>query len=310
MNTQILNKIKEYNRIVLFRHVNPDLDCLGAQFGLCQWLVDNFVDKEISLAGDFDFDVVGLFKFDNYRTFDDNASDYLAIVLDTANFDRIDGDVSKAKEIIKIDHHVVVDSFGHYNLELFSSSTCEILANLVRDYPCSLTKEAARLLYIGIIGDSNRFLYDSTTPETFKAAIALLETGINISQIYDDMYLMSAKNLEIKKYIYNKYQVKGAVAYFILNQDDLDNLEISREKGSDNVNLLAGITEYKIWAAITQDTKNDNYRVSMRSRNLDVRSVAQKFNGGGHRQAAGARARDLDEVEKILNMLKELADNG
>lgn len=309
MNIQILEKIKDYDRIVLFRHVNPDLDCLGAQFGLYQWLTDNFNDKKISLAGDFDFDIVNLFKFHDFQEVSDEAADYLAIVLDTANYDRIDGDVAKAKEIIKIDHHIVVDSFGHLNLELFSSSTCEILANLVTEYQLTLTKEAARLLYIGIIGDSNRFLYDSTTPATFKAAIALLATGINITGIYDDLYLKGAKDLEIKKYIYNKYQVKGNVAYFILNQEDLDALGITREKGSDNVNLLAGIKEYKIWAAITQDTLHGNYRVSMRSRNMDVRQVAEKFNGGGHKQAAGARVKDLGEVEQLLEMLKELAEN-
>lgn len=309
MNKQILDKIKQSKQIVLFRHVNPDLDCLGAQFGLYQWLIDNFKDKDIAMAGDFGFDVVNVFKFQDYPQVDNRASDYLAIVLDTANSDRLDGDVSKAKEVIKIDHHVVVDSFGDLNLELFSSSTCEILANLMAGWQLVLSPKAARFLYMGMVGDSNRFLYDSTTPATFKAAIALVETGIDITAAYDDLYLKDAKDLEIKKYIYNKFQVKGGVAYFILNQEDLDKLKITREKGSDNVNLLAGIKEYQIWAAITQDVANNNYRVSIRSRNLDVRSVAEKFNGGGHKQASGARVKDLEEVEQLLVMLKELTDN-
>ena len=309
MNKLILDKIKEYDQLILYRHVNPDLDCLGAQFGLYQWLVDNFPEKDVTLAGDFAFDVVDVFKFHDYKKMETHKQDCLAIVLDTANYDRIDGDLSGVKEIIKIDHHVVVDSFGTINLELFSSSTCEILANLVAGYGMILSKTAARLFYIGIIGDSNRFLYDSTTPATFKSAIALLETGINITEIYDDLYLKDAKDLEIKKYIYNKFQVAGGVAYFILNQEDLDEMGITREKGSDNVNLLAGIRQYKIWAAITQDTINHNYRVSMRSRNLDVRQVAQQFNGGGHKQAAGARVKDLEEVAKLLDMLKELTEN-
>ncbi len=310
MEQQFFDKINKYQDIVLFRHVSPDFDCLGAQMGLYEWLKDNFPSKNIYLAGDFNYDVFDVFNYEEFPVFDDSLENYLAICLDTANSGRIDGNHEKAQETIKIDHHIVVDSYGDLNIEISSSSTCEILVNLLEGYQLEMSTKAGRNFYIGIVGDSNRFMYDSTTKNTFKAAMRLLDTGITITDIYNDMYLQSAKDLEVKKYLYNIYQVDGNVAYYILNQEDLDALNIPRSKGSDYVNLFSGVREYKIWVAITQDVENNNYRISMRSRDYHVQKVATMFNGGGHLLASGARVANLEEVAQVIEKLKELITNG
>ena len=82
-------------------------------------------------------------------------------------------------------------------------------------------------------------------------------------------------------------------------------LNISRERGSDFVNLLSSVDEYKVWLAITENTKDHNWRVSMRSRHISVNEIANKYRGGGHAFASGATLLSLDELSLLLNDIKE-----
>ncbi|MFR0831126.1 MAG: DHH family phosphoesterase, partial [Thomasclavelia sp.] len=138
--------------------------------------------------------------------------------------------------------------------------------------------------------------------------IALLKTGIDIVEIYNRIYLRSASELEVNKFILNNYQVEGGVAYYILTNDDLKKLNISRERGSDFVNILSGIKEYKVWMAITENVVDNNWRVSIRSRDVAINQVAAKYNGGGHVLASGAKLEKIEMLPNLINDLKELID--
>ena len=118
--------------------------------------------------------------------------------------------------------------------------------------------------------------------------------------------MKKAKDLQINKFILNNHQFDGGVAYYVLSDADLKMLEISRERGSDFVNLLSGVEEYKIWMALTENVVDHNWRVSLRSRDYAVNKVAEKYNGGGHMLASGAKLASLEQLGQLLQDLKEI----
>lgn len=300
---KILN-IEEYDQIVLYRHVNPDLDAFGSQLGMYWTLKSIFPQKNIVLYGNMDSDLMHLYP--NFEIGEIINGKTLGIVLDTANRERIDGDTSLCDKVLKIDHHIVVDTYGDINIEVESASSCsEIVTLLFKEACIEIPIEAANALYLGIIGDSNRFMYSSTSSKTFEAASYLLDAGINIEQLYQKLYMRKKSDLEVTKFIYNHYQEDSGVAWYYLSTEDLIQLDISREQGSNYVNTLANIEEFQVWLAVTQNDIDHNYRVSIRSRGIAVNEIANEFHGGGHMYASGATLSSLDELEVLVGKLKE-----
>ncbi|MEG0276889.1 MAG: bifunctional oligoribonuclease/PAP phosphatase NrnA [Coprobacillus sp.] len=301
---KISEYINKYNQIVIYRHVNPDLDAFGSQFGLYLTLKAIYPNKNIDIRGEMTSDLMRFYPSVSSCVLTEEP--ILGIVLDTANHERIDGDTSVCKEVIKIDHHIVVDSFGDINIEIpTASSTCEVMTLLLKDEKIDIPYEAANAFYLGIIGDSNRFLYSSTSTKTFEAASYLLESGIDIEKLYQSLYLKKKAELQVTKFIYNTYQEYGSIAYYYLSAESLKEIGITREQGSNYVNTLSNIDEYKVWMAITENVQEHNYRVSIRSRGVPINEVASEFRGGGHMYASGATLLSLDELDDLLNKLKE-----
>ena len=309
MDKEIIEKIEEYDYIAIYRHVNPDFDAFGSQFGMYDIIKTTYPDKKIYVCGDFSSELVGKYTVAvNYNEVDYN-NDVLGIVLDTANRERIDDEnYQRCKELIKIDHHIVVDSYGVINYEdSTASSASQLVSRLYKDNDVlKISQDGAAALYLGIVGDTARFLYQNTDVRTFEAASALLKTGIYIVELYNRIYLKNAKELEVNKFILNNYKFDGGVAYYVLTNDDLKKLGISRERGSDFVNVLSGVIEYKIWLAITENVADNNWRVSIRSRDFAINEVAKKYNGGGHALASGAKLNSIEMLPKLIEDLKEL----
>lgn len=308
MNEQIIRKIEEYDHIAIYRHVNPDFDAFGSQYGMYDMIKTTYPKKHIYVCGKFSSELVEKYTVEVDYQQVDYSKNVLGIVLDTANVERIDDqDYQLCKEIIKIDHHIIVDSYGTINYEdSTASSTCQLVGAIFNESAMKISKDGAAALYLGIIGDTSRFLFRSTDERTFEIAGALVQQGIDIVQIYNSIYLKKAKDLEINKFILNNYQVDGGIAYYILSDADLNKLGISRERGSDFVNILSGVEEYKIWMALTENAADNNWRVSMRSRDYAVNKVAEKYNGGGHMLASGAKLVSLDQLTLLINDLKEV----
>lgn len=301
---RILNLINEYDQIIIYRHINPDLDAFGSQLGLYFTLKSLYPSKSFVLGGNMSHDLLRL--YDGFVNEEIKDVLTLGIVVDTANKERIDGDVSICDKLIKIDHHIVIDSYGDINIERDDASSCsEIIALLLKNASIRIPVSAAKSLYLGLVGDSNRFLYSSTSSLSFEAASYLLESGINISDLYESLYLKKKKSLKVLGFIYSHYKEDQGVAWYYLSSEDLMSLGISREEGSNYVNALADIEDYKIWVAITQNDKDGNYRVSIRSRRVAINDVANVFRGGGHANASGATLNDLSELPILIDKLKE-----
>ena len=310
--TRILSAIKRYDRIAIFRHSKPDFDALGSQMGLAIWLKDNFPNKEIRVLGD------------NHVTFTprlypemDNLSEdwfkkpFLAIVLDTANTSRVaDPRWKKAKFKIKIDHHPEVEKYG--KIQVVRTDACaaaEILTDILLSFKGNyvLSKEAASYLYSGLAGDSGRFQYSSTSEVSFITASYLLAAGIELSDVYQRMYQKKIEDLQVTAYILNHFTVsEHGVAYYVLDANIQKELNITTERGKENVNLFSNIEGINAWCSITEDPKDNCWRISIRSKATPINEVAAKWEGGGHAQASGAKIDNLEQLPAFINDLDQL----
>ena len=309
---EILKKIKEYNRIAVFRHDHPDYDALGCQMAFVHFLKDNFPNKTIIYTGDNHVTLTGQ-CFPQMEEISDDWFDqpFLGIVLDLSNLDRIcDERAKKATFLIKLDHHPEVEPYGDLSIVDESMSAAgELLANMFFSLPkkYKVGVECAEYLYKAIVGDSGRFLYDSTTVHTFYIAQRLLECGISLGKIYAEMYNQKLEDLEVTGYILRHYQITPhGVAYYILDDATLKRFNLPAIRGKDNVNLFAHLDGINAWLSVTQDVKKGNWRVSLRSGGIDISHIAEKYNGGGHAQASGLKLKSLDELKDLLADLDKM----
>lgn len=312
----ILKAIKRYDRIAIFRHIIPDYDALGTQMGLYYFLKENFPNKEIIVLGDNHVSFTPrLFPEMDKPSDDWFLKPFLGIVVDVNGKKRIaDPRIKKAKYKIVIDHHpldenhlkskVLIDETGY-------SACAEIVADILlyyeRKYGLVIPTKSAENLYIGIVGDSGRFMYSSTNIHTFVIAEELFKKQLTISKIYQNMYEKEINDLRVTAYILNHFTVspKG-VAYYVLSQQTLDELNIPSQKGKDNVNLFSNIHGINAWCSITEDVTEPCYRISIRSKEKDISGVARNWGGGGHAQASGARIDDLSQLEAFIKDLDKL----
>ena len=235
--------------------------------------------------------------------------DSLLIVLDTPNISRIDGvDVNKFQYKIKIDHHPFIEKYA--NIELIdetSSSASQLIAELVVNTKLKLNKEAAEKLFIGIVGDTNRFMYYYTTPKTFDLVSYMLEqTNLDFTNLYEKMYMRNLHDLRFQSYVINNLTLtEDGFGYLKLEQDVLDQYGIDASTAANVVNVLTYIDGMYAWAIFAYDKGNDNVRGSIRSRGPIINGVAANYNGGGHIYASGVRLKDFDVVNDIIADLNE-----
>lgn len=309
MNKKIINIIKKYKKIAIFRHIHPDFDALSSAYAFKNFINDNFKNKEIKILGDSHKLNKKLFPKSNKVNNNWFCEKFLAIILDTPNKDRIsDPRWKKADYIIKIDHHIFVEKLGNIEyIKKESSSTCELIAEIFFNSKLKISKECAKYLYIGIVGDSGRFEYQSTTAKTFTIAKKLLLLGINLNEIYKDIYMRDQNKLKIMSHILNNFKIsKKGVAYYILYKKDLKKLKIDTNQGKEYINIFRFIKNINIWCAISEDLKGNCFRVSIRSYDININKIATKWRGGGHSNACGAKLINIKELDNFIKDLEQL----
>lgn len=305
---QIYKQIKKYNRIVIARHVGADPDALGSTLGLKEVILNTFPNKEVYVVGAPAARHRYIGNLDRFT--DDMYEDSLLIVLDTPNMSRIDGvDVEKFKYKIKIDHHPFIEKYADIELiDDTSSSASQLIAELVVNTKLKLNKEAAEKLFIGIVGDTNRFMYYYTTPKTFDLVSLMLEkTNFDFTNLYENMYMRNLHDLRFQSYVINNLTLtEDGFGYLILEQDVLDEYGIDASTATNVVNNLTYIEDMYAWAIFAYDKSNDNVRGSIRSRGPIINEVAANYNGGGHIYASGVRLKDFDIADDIIADLNEV----
>lgn len=301
----ILNKIKEYNRIILFRHFRPDGDSIGSTKGLQAILRATFPDKEILLQNcDFSDYLAFLGKEDDPIE-DALYSDALGIVIDTATTKRISNQkFSLCREIIKIDHHIPVESYGSIEwVEELRSSACEMIAAFYDELRDELimTPEAATYIYCGMVTDSGRFRFRDVSSETLRLAGTLLSFGIDTERLYANLYLDDFNSFKFESYAKKKMKISenGVLTLFVSKRMQ-KKFGISREDASASVSYMDSVKGSLIWIAFIEGD-NGEIRVRLRSRFVTVSELAEKYNGGGHACAAGATVYSRSEMNKLIS---------
>ena len=303
---KILDKIKEYDRIMLFRHVRNDGDCVGATKGFKRILQLTFPQKEILLI---DSDTAKYLEFlgpEDEPVADEMYADALGIVIDTASEARISNkNYSLCKELIKIDHHIPVENYGDIMwVEEERSSACEMIAdfyNTFRD-ELKIDQEGATYLYTGMVTDSGRFKYEGVTGDTLRCAATLLDVGVDTQTLFARLYLEAFEYLKFKAHIYQRMQItENGVAYIFIDKAMQEEFGLSLEQASACVGNLDSIRGCIVWMALIENNdEQQSIRVRLRSRFVHINSLAEKYHGGGHACASGATVYNREEMDALL----------
>lgn len=305
MFREIYKKIEEYDTIVIARHVGVDPDALASQLALRDAIKLTFPEKKVSAIG------TGSAKFYNVGRLDklEKVENALLIVLDTPDQKRVDSvDFSQFSYMIKIDHHPFVEKFCDLEyIEDTASSTAEIIMNFIMSVDMKCDENIASTLYLGLASDSNRFLFDSCTSKTFGlVSIFLDKYNFELSEVYKKLYLRPMNEVRLEGYIaLNMNVTENGLGYIQITNEVLNQLEVDSASAGNMINNFNFIKEVLVWATITEDVKNDQIRVSIRSRGPEINEVAERFNGGGHKFASGAKLKSFDDAMQLMKELDE-----
>ena len=305
MFREIYKKIEEYDTIVIARHIGVDPDALASQLALRDAIKLTFPNKKVSAIG------TGSAKFYNVGRLDklEKVENALLIVLDTPDQKRVDSvDFSSFSYMIKIDHHPFVENFCDLEyIEDTASSTAEIIMNFIMSVDLKCDENIASTLYLGLASDSNRFLFDSCTSKTFGLVSIFLEKyNFELSEVYKKLYLRPMNEVRLEGYIaLNMNVTENGLGYIQITNEVLNQLEVDSASAGNMINNFNFIKEVLVWATITEDVKNDQIRVSIRSRGPEINEVAERFNGGGHKFASGAKLKSFDDAMQLMKELDE-----
>ena len=245
-------------------------------------------------------------------TIDDSVyADALCIVIDTGTASRISNkQYSLAKEVIKIDHHIIDKPYGDIVwVEDFRSSACEMIADFWYTFKDELkmSKEAATYIYCGMVTDSGRFKYEGVTGETLRLASYLLDYNIDTPRLFANLYLEDYDYYKFEAYVYEHMQItKNGVAYIYVDKDIQEKFNLSLEQASSIVSALSKIKGSLIWIAFIDNMISNHIRVRLRSRFLGINDIALKYHGGGHDMSAGATVYSVEEMNALINEADEL----
>ncbi|MFL0195904.1 bifunctional oligoribonuclease/PAP phosphatase NrnA [Clostridium sp. WILCCON 0269] len=310
----IINKIKACDKIAITFHSSPDGDAIGSSLALFQGLKKTGKKVEI-LARE---EVLGDFKFlccsENMdgKSFQVSNDTECVIVLDCGDVKRINADLNfenKAYTLINIDHHVSNELYGDFNyVDTNAAAVSEIVYQMLRLMGITIDKGIAECLYTSIITDSGSFKYPSTTSVTHTIAGDLINTGIDFSKIHRIVF-------ENKKFERIKLYGKAMEAMELAG-DKICVIEITKhmllEVGitkdidtSDIIDMGMKIDTVEVGILLKEVEKG--VKVSLRSKSkVDVRKIAEVFNGGGHLRASGLTVLDKSIIEVRDMVLKEV----
>ena len=307
---QILAEIKKWNKIIIHRHERPDPDALGSQVGLAELIKTSFPEKTVYTAGVDNQTLAFMAKMEVPA--DEDYDDALVIVVDTANQPRVDDKraLDEPQRLIKIDHHPDEDKYGDIQWVETSASSCsEMITEFWQTFPeeLVLSNEGARLLYAGMVGDTNRFLYQATTPKTMRLAAALMEKDFAHTDLNNAMNEIGPKEAQLIGYVLENLEVsENGVAHIILTQDVLDRYGLTDEETHAVVTLPGSIAGVYSWGVFVQQP-DGTFRCRLRSKGPIINGIAKEHDGGGHPLASGANAKDLAEIETILEKFEQAA---
>lgn len=308
----IIDKIKSSKKIAITFHVSPDGDSIGSSLGFLCGL--RSIEKDVyilckeKLPDAFEFlpnasEITG----ENVSISEDTD---LLITLDCGDVERLnyekDDDEFKNRSyfVINIDHHLTNKSFGNLNyVDTNASSVGEIVYHFLKEMNIDISKEIAACLYTSLLTDTGSFRHSNTTKTTHLIAGELINTGIDFSEIHRRIF-------DNKKFEELKLQALVLNNMYLTCNNKLCVMKVTKamidEAGADEADtgdlVSIGLKVNTAEVCVLLKEKNDIVKLSLRSKaDVDVRKIAEKFDGGGHTKAAGlAMEKSIEEAEKII----------
>lgn len=314
MNSQIvldniIEVINKAQKIGIFTHVSPDGDAIGSSLGLYLGLKQ--LKKDVDVIAD---EYSRCFNFLPFREeiMSEGQKDYdLAIALDCASRGRLfdpRNSFDDSKVTISIDHHASNTYFAQFNyVEDHSPATCKTLVQIMKRLNITINKDIGECLMSGIITDSGGFRYDTVDDETFEFAAQMLDTGVNISDIYYRTFDVKTKaQFKLSSIATSrlKFYNKDRIALTYVTKDDFKEVKATVGDHEGIVNVGRNIEGVEVSVFLRED-EDGTYKVSLRSNDaVDVSEIAKVFDGGGHSRAAGCTIDSSLDVA-IKKLVKE-----
>lgn len=314
---EVASILSSEKKVLVTTHIKPDGDALGCLIAVHRAMLQAGADSIMYLAGDSaiapEFAFLSTLEEVRYRDTPEDASSRTLIAVDCGNAERIgnDGLVEAAPRIINIDHHGDNSRFGDVNLVVAgASSAAEIIYNIFRKMGTEITPEIAEALYTGILMDSGRFQYGSSTPSTLRVAADLISRGVDHTEVFRHLYesvpLAKAK-LACRMMDSLTIACGGRLAISILEIDDFEAVGAGAELTDGLVNDLRELEGVQVAALIyarppNGESSESYYRVSLRSSSttVNMQRIASERGGGGHEQAAGFSSSGESARELVL----------
>ncbi|MGB5822873.1 MAG: bifunctional oligoribonuclease/PAP phosphatase NrnA [Proteocatella sp.] len=336
---KIQNIIENEKHFIVTSHTSPDGDNVGSSIGMTLYLRANLkkayhiIDDSVPDNLRFLMDEPGkrvqdendmcrrahkiytstkFMNSEKHRELIENGN-YVLIILDTADISRVcisEEILKNAKEIINIDHHVSNTRYGDINfVDPHISSTCELVCKILRKLDAKkITPQIATALYAGISTDTGNFLFNSVDAHTFENASFLTKMGADRDIVANRIYQSTSYNyLKLTKEALDTLEVEDGIGTMVLTNEMLDRNNVDYKDTDSLVSNVINIHGVRVGILIKE--KNDNeYKLSLRSKDdTNVCEIAQKFEGGGHKRAAGcAIYGDIQSVkQQIIQAAKE-----
>ena len=309
MFENILRLIEAYPKIIIHRHKNPDGDALGSQLGLFHILRDSYPDKSVYMVGDMTPRYAFMVDREMDELSDEDFSGALSIVLDTSAKTLIcDDRYTLASASARLDHHIFVEKIADEEVTDTSfESCCGLITAMAIECGFVVSDVAAKALYTGMITDSGRFRYDSTSAQTFRMASFLMERKFETTDIYRNLYSDELFFIQLRAKFALKIQLTPhKVAYIYTTLDEAaeygaDTFTLSRGM----VNVMSEIKGIESWVNFTES--ENGVMCEIRSNSHNINPIAVKYGGGGHQKASGATLKDRAEAMSLLEDLNALS---
>lgn len=303
MKNEIVDLIQAHETIIIHRHSRPDPDALGSQLGLAMLLKESYQEKQIYTVGDVEPSLQFLGEMDTIS--DEVYNGALVIVCDSATKERISDDrYQNGARLVKIDHHPNVEPYGDVVwVDVEASSTSEMIVELVEQSDSlHLSETSSLLLYAGIVGDTGRFRYPNTKPETLRRTALLLEHNIDVNAFYAELYKRDLKMTRFEGYVLQHFDIQeGKVGVMKLQKEMLKQFDVTSNESSQLINSFSSVEGLKAWVFFVEE--EDRIRVRLRSRGPVINTIAAEHQGGGHALASGATAYSWEETDEIVRKL-------
>ena len=309
----IKNEMLKAEKIIILTHESPDGDAIGSSMAMYLALKNLGKNPDVIIP-----EIPKVFNFMpgiNEVKSESNVDKYdLAIALDCGDIKRLNGFskyFEEAERTIVIDHHSGNTMFGHYNyVDPVSPATAQILAMMFDYYEIEITKEIGTCLITGIITDTGGFKYSSVNSDTFDFAARLLENGVNISSVYENvMQKVSLSRFNLTKIAVNRLELleNGKIAFTYVTLEDEE--MVGAENGDHEGIVEQGRSIEGVEISVFLRETEKGYKTSLRANGdskVNVADICMIFGGGGHIRAACCLLPYTLEVskEKIIEEIK------